>query len=79
MMTNDSVADYLSRIKNGYLARKKEVVIPWSKTKEGLTAILIKEGYLQSYELKEHDLIVSLKYDKKKPSLTDIKRISKPG
>ena len=79
MMTNDSLSDYLSRIKNGYLARKKEVVIPWSKTKEGLTTILIKEGYLQNYELKEHDLIISLKYDKKKPSLTDIKRISKPG
>lgn len=78
-MTNDNLADYLSRIKNGYLARKKEVVIPWSKTKEGLTLILINEGYLQSYELKEHDLIISLKYEKKAPAITDIKRVSKPG
>lgn len=78
-MTNDNLADYLTRIKNGYLARKKEVVIPWSKTKEGLTAILIKEGYLEKSELKEHDLVVGLKYDKKKPALTDLKRISKPG
>lgn len=78
-MTNDNLADYLTRIKNGYLARKKEVVIPWSKTKEALTAILISEGYLEKSEKKEHDLLIGLKYDKKKPGLTDIKRISKPG
>ena len=78
-MTNDNLADYLVRIKNGYLARKKEVVIPWSKTKEGLTNILISEGYLENYELKEHELVIGLKYDKKRPSLTDIKRVSKPG
>lgn len=78
-MTNDNLADYLSRIKNGYLARKKEVIIPWSKTKEGLTAILISEGYLEKSEVKEHDLVIGLKYDKKRPALTDLKRISKPG
>lgn len=78
-MTNDSLADFLTRIKNGYLARKKEVVIPWSKTKEVLTTILIKEGYLEKSELKKRDLVIGLKYDKKRPSLTDIKRISKPG
>lgn len=78
-MTNDNLADYLVRIKNGYLARKKEVLIPWSKIKEALTAILIGEGYLENYELKEDDLVIGLKYDKKKPCLTDVKRISKPG
>ena len=82
MVVTDPIADFLIRIKNGYLARKKLVEIPWSKIKENLAKILVNEGYLKSLKIKNLDfkvLEVELKYNGKKPALSGVKRISKPG
>ncbi|MBI5465606.1 30S ribosomal protein S8 [Candidatus Gottesmanbacteria bacterium] len=93
-MLSDPIADFLSRIKNGYLAKKKEITVPFSKIKENLAKILVEEGYLsngkwQSAQKRvpaesangksKKELVLTLKYEKKKPALTDIKRVSKPG
>ncbi len=81
----DLIADFLIRIKNGYLARKKEVVVPYSKLNENLAKILVKEGYLENSQVPSSDikskkeLVVTLKYEGKKPVLTDVVRLSKPG
>jgi len=85
MVVTDPVADFLIRIKNGYLARKKMVVIPWSKIKENLATLLVKEGYLKDSKIKRSKdskiqiLEVELKYEDKKPALIGVRRISKPG
>lgn len=84
-MLSDPIADFLARIKNGYLSKKKEIAVPYSKFKENLAKILVEEGYLinskkQKVKSKKHDkLILTLKYEGKKPILTDVQRISKPG
>ena len=49
----DPIADYLTRIRNAYLAGKKVVEIPSSKVKEALTAILCEQGYILSYKVVE--------------------------
>lgn len=90
-MVTDSVADALIRIKNGYRALKSEVQIPYSKLIMAILKVLEKEGYIRSFKLvkeKENQglLEVLLKYESaigsttnKKPALSEVKRISKPG
>lgn len=83
MTTTDPIADMLARLRNGQAVKKDEVVIPWSKIKYGLLKILVKEGYLVNVEVSENNgfktLIAKLKYDKSKPVIKHIKRLSKPG
>jgi small subunit ribosomal protein S8 len=82
MVVTDPIADFLIRIKNGYLARKNSVEMPSSKIKENLAAILVKEGYLQDLKVKgtgKKTLSLELKYEGKNPVLNEVKRISKPS
>ncbi len=82
----DTVADVLIRLKNGYLAFKPEVVIPYSKMNKAICQVLEKEGYISGIkEVKNPknkqftQLVVGLKYEQKKAVLSDVRRISKPG
>lgn len=76
---NDLVSDALIRIKNGYMAAKFEVVLPYSKLISAICQVLIEEGYIESFKIDQHKIITNLKYQGKVPSLTDVKRVSKPG
>jgi len=81
-MVNDSIGDTLIRIKNGYLAGKLEVNIPYSKLVNNLCQLLTKEGYIKSVEnidKTDKEIMVKLKYENKVPVLTEVKRVSKPG
>lgn len=75
----DNVSDTLTRIKNGYLAKKKTVELIYSKLILAICKLLQKEGYLASVKQEKGRITVELKYDSRKASLTEIKRISKPG
>ena len=80
-MTNDSLSDLLTRIKNGYLARKDRLEAPYSKLKLSVLKVLQDYGYVQNVQ-KTADgktLTVGLVYEKGVPALTEIKRISTPG
>jgi small subunit ribosomal protein S8 len=82
MVVNDPIGDMLIRIKNGYLARKDVVEVPYSKMKEEIAKILVKEGYLKKFKienLKFKILKLELKYEGKRPAIEGVKRISKPG
>ena len=85
-MLSDPIADFCTRIRNGYMAGKFEVQIPYSKLKEEMAKVLKEQGYLEkvkSEKLKvknQNKLIIGLKYDQKgKPVLTKIEKVSKPG
>ncbi|MBR0299579.1 MAG: 30S ribosomal protein S8 [Bacteroidales bacterium] len=81
----DPIADFLTRIRNAYLAGKKVVEIPSSKMKEGLTKILCEKGYILSYKVVEgtpyNTIKIALKYhpETKMPAIKKIERISSPG
>ncbi|MBI4035508.1 30S ribosomal protein S8 [Candidatus Daviesbacteria bacterium] len=75
----DTVADALIRIKNGYQVGKTTVPLRFSNLVWKLTELLKKEGYLESADKKEREIVVTLKYNSRIPALTDVKRVSKPG
>ena len=81
----DPIADFLTRIRNAYLAGKKVVEIPSSKVKETLTAILCEQGYILSYKVVEgqpyNTIKIALKYhpETKMPAIKKIERVSTPG
>jgi len=78
-MITDSISDFLTRIRNGYMAHNEEVSVPSSKVVLNLAKAMEENGYISSVETKDKDLVVKLKYDGKEPVLTGIQRISKPS
>lgn len=78
---NDPIGDLLIRIKNGYMARQKQVVVPHSNVKVALTRLLQKLGYVGKVvrDDKSPNFTVELLYIQGKPALTQVKRVSKPG
>jgi len=79
----DSLADLLIRIKNAQSSNHKTTLVPYSKLKESLVKILIKNNYLTDYKVTGNqpklNLNLTLKYVRKQPFITQIKRISRPG
>jgi small subunit ribosomal protein S8 len=80
----DSIADYLTRLRNACRAKHHKVDVPASNFKKSLTKILKHYGYIENYVLiddKKNGLIrVYLKYDAEGESVIHgLKRISKPG
>ena len=86
MTMTDPIADMLTRIRNGNVAMHDEVVMPSSKLKEALAAILEREGYIAGHRVEGdashpgRKLIVAMKYTpERRRTITGIKRVSKPG
>lgn len=76
---SDKVGDLLIRIKNGYMASLPEVSSPYLKLSMAICQLLKDEGFIEKFEQGERDIKITLKYENRKPVLTDVKRISKPG
>ncbi|MHB8620286.1 MAG: 30S ribosomal protein S8 [Chloroflexota bacterium] len=84
MNISDPVADMLTRIRNGIMARHTQVEMPSSKMKVAIARILKDEGYIKDYEVTKDVpqpvLRVSIKYtNERKSVVSTLKRISKPG
>ena len=83
MNMTDPIADMLTRIRNATMARHSRVLIPASNMKIAIAQILKEEGYIKDFDVvrdtPQGTLRVSLKYVDKRPVLTQLKRISKPG
>ena len=77
----DPIADMLTRIRNGYMARKKEVIVPYSGLKKGIGELLVSAGYLSKMEVKDNNKNITLElvYMEGRPAINNIKRMSKPG
>ena len=84
MNTTDPIADMLTKIRNANNAKLKMVDIPSSNMKKSIVEILVKEGYIKSYEEIKNEqqgiIRVNLKYDANgNKVISGLKRISKPG
>ena len=85
MTMSDPIADMLTRIRNANTAKHDTVDVPSSKMKLAIADILVKEGYIASYEIVDDgafkNIHMTLKYgaDKNEKIITGIKRIYKPG
>jgi small subunit ribosomal protein S8 len=85
MAVSDPIADFLTRIRNGVLAKRRFVDVSWSKIKQNLAEILKQQGFLDDF-LVRHDtphrgmIRIFLKYDQRRTSaIQGLKRMSKPG
>lgn len=82
-MLTDPIADFLTQIKNGYMAHKEKIVVSYSNQREKLAKLLEKEGYVENVEKfvekNKQKLAIKLIYKGKTPKLTNLVRMSKPG
>ena len=84
MTMTDPIADLLTRIRNGLMARDETVEVPFSRIKQEILRVLESEGYILGYNLNEKQpfstLMVRVKYDTDHdPAIRRIQRVSTPG
>jgi len=84
MIVTDPIADLLTRIRNGQMARHKTVQIPGSQIKWAIARILEEHGYVESADWRDEGhqglIEVELRYDGAGvPMIRGIQRESKPG
>lgn len=80
---NYQVGDFIIQLKNAALARKRQITVPYSNIAKAIAKVLVKEGFVETVA-EEKDgtkrtLVVTLRYQRRKPSITDIALISKPS
>lgn len=80
----DPISDFLTRLRNASKAKLDECVIPHSKLKESVAAILKTEGYISDHsngtDAQGHKtLLVKMKYVDGAGAITGITRVSTPG
>ena len=75
----DPVADMLTIIKNGYMAKKPDVSVRFSKFKEEIAKVLEKENFVGNVGRRENQIVIKLIYDKQMSKINQIKKISKLG
>jgi small subunit ribosomal protein S8 len=82
----DTIADYLTRIRNAQMAQHRSVEIPASNIKKRITEILYDKGFILKYKFEDEafggqgKIMIALKYDGNNiPVMKAINRASKPG
>ncbi len=86
-VTNDPIADMLTRVRNALTAGKLKVIVPKSSIKIEIARILKEEGYVEDYSIGDESPVplihIQLKYfgtrRDRRPVITQLRRISKPG
>ncbi len=86
-MSNDSLSDMLTRIRNAAMVGHNSVAVKHSRMTERVAEILKEEGFLDGYQVIENDgkraLNLTIRYSgerrARKPAVSDLKRVSKPG
>jgi small subunit ribosomal protein S8 len=78
----DTISDFLTRIRNGIMARYKDVRVPFSKMRHEIARILLEEGYINNFQVEgegiNKKLVVTLKYDEDGRSVVlGIERVSR--
>ncbi|MEY4688056.1 MAG: hypothetical protein RIR76_2079 [Verrucomicrobiota bacterium] len=80
----DPISDFLTRLRNASKARLDDCVMPHSRLKEGMLAILKIEGYILDFSTGidgdgHKTLVVEMKYVDGAPAITGLTRVSSPG
>ena len=79
----NKVSDFVIRIKNASLAKRKKILAPYCNINKKVGQVLIKEGFLESIKEVEVDnkkvLEAVIKYERRIPVLTDVLIIARPS
>ena len=73
MSMTDPIADFCTRIRNGYAAKKRWVDVPSSTLKKRLSLVLKEEGYIDNFvfvdkEDSKEDIRLYLRYNENSPA-----------
>ena len=84
MSMTDPIADFCTRIRNGYSSKKRWIDIPSSVLKKRMSIVLKEEGYIDNVvfvnkEDSKEDIRIFLRYHNESPAITTIEKICKPG
>ena len=82
MTMSDSIADMLTRIRNGQKRKLLSVIVPLSKLKCMVLDVLVQEGYILNHTQDQSSRLINvfLKYSHSGvPAISEIHRVSKPG
>lgn len=83
MPVTDPIADFLSQIRNAVKAKKKFVDVPSSGMKLKMAELMKSTNFIRDYNIiednKQNILRIHLKYVNGIPSITGMKKISRPG
>ncbi|RPI68129.1 MAG: 30S ribosomal protein S8 [Ignavibacteriae bacterium] len=83
MPVTDTIADFLTRIRNASAAKHKTMSVPSSKLKIAIAEILKDQGFIADFENDSEGpqgtLHVKLRYYYGQPVIREIRRVSKPG
>ena len=77
-----TVADFIIRIKNGYMAKREDVTVIYSKLNESMLAKLKVLNYIEGYGITgdvKKNITIRLRYEDGVPAITDVKIFSTPG
>lgn len=84
-MSNDTIANMITSVRNANLGKIKTVQVPATDTTRDIAKILLQEGFIEDFidnqKNKKNILILNLKYQgkRKKSYITTLRRISKSG
>jgi small subunit ribosomal protein S8 len=83
-MLTDPISDYLTRVRNALAAEHPDVEVPSSRLKKEVTRILKEQGYIADFAVEPTALgeviKIELRYtDDRKPVISGLERISRPG
>lgn len=83
IQSTDQLADLVTRIRNAVEVGKTEILVPTSRLKASLVEILVKNGYLASYDIVEGTprgmLHVVINEPTAVAKINEITKVSKPG
>ncbi|MCU0329391.1 MAG: 30S ribosomal protein S8 [Candidatus Kapabacteria bacterium] len=83
MPVTDTIADFLTRIRNGSTAKHKTIEVPSSNLKLAIAQILKDQGFIADFEKvddsKQGVIQVKLRYYLGQPVFREVRRVSKPG
>jgi small subunit ribosomal protein S8 len=82
-MMTDPISDMLTRLRNAFAVKKRDVVLPYSNVKFAIAKILEREGFVSAVEKvtqgSRAELRIALAYRDGAPALTEVRRVSTPG
>jgi len=83
-MMTDPIGDMLARIRNGAMARHKEVALPHSKVKLAIATVLSDAGFIGDVRAETREglpvLVVGLRYgDDGRGVIDGLRRVSRPS
>tara|TARA_B100001057_G_scaffold496340_1_gene597567 strand:- start:5089 stop:5487 length:399 start_codon:yes stop_codon:yes gene_type:complete len=84
-MNTDTIADFLTRIRNAIQANQRIVEIPASNIKKEITKVLHEKGFITNFKFEDNgpqgSIKIALKYNPRTnlSAIEKIVRVSKPG